>query len=91
MNTFVIKLTAIILNYVMYSYCYVFTMSLQDKSHNKLKLSRKPPLPDSRLCEICKEKINVKSTIPYNCSIPLGCPYNKKTQFNIEDSFSFRG
>jgi len=45
MNTFFIKLTAIILNYVIYSDCYVFTMSLQDKSHNKLKLSRKPLLP----------------------------------------------
>lgn len=87
MNTFAIKLTAIILNYVMYGDCYVFTMSLQDKSHNKLKLSRKPPLPDNRVCEICKEKINVKSTIPYNCSIPLGCPYNKKTHFDYDDSF----
>ena len=87
MNTFFIKLTAIIINYVIYCDCYVFTMSLHDKSHNKLKLTRKPLLPDNRVCEICKEKINVKSTIPYNCSIPLGCPYNKKTQNDDEDSF----
>lgn len=87
MNTFFIKLTAIILNYVIYCDCYVFAMSLRDKSHNKLKLTRKLLLPDNRVCEICKEKINVKSTIPYNCSIPLGCPYNKKTQNDDEDSF----
>jgi len=87
MNTFLIKLSVIILNYFIYSDCYVFTMSIRDKSHNKLKLSKKLPLPDNRVCEICKEKINVKSTIPYNCSIPLGCPYNKKTQFNIDDYF----
>lgn len=87
MNTFAIKLTAIIFNYIIYSHCYVLTMSLQDKSLNKLKLSRKLPLSDNRVCQICKEKINVKSTIPYNCSIPLGCPYNKKTQFDYDDSF----
>jgi len=57
MNTFFIKLTAIILNYVIYSDCYVFTMSLQDKSHNKLKLTRKPLLPDNRVCKFVKKKL----------------------------------
>ena len=30
--------------------------------------------------KICKLKINVKLSIPENCTIPLGCPYNKKTK-----------
>jgi len=46
-----------------------------------------PKLLDNRICPICKLKINIKSNIPENCSIPIGCPYNIKTKYNNIDTF----
>ena len=73
-------------------------MSIVDKFYNiKYKkkitdsyLDSKPRmmvLSDTKICEICKERINVKREIPYNCTIPLGCPFNRNTKNKVEDSF----
>lgn len=97
MKSCFIKL-AIILNCAINIYCYSLSMSIADKSYNiKYKklftdsyLDLKPRmmvLSDTKICEICKERINVNREIPYNCTIPLGCPFNRKTKSTIEDSF----
>lgn len=71
--------------------CYMYSsMSIADKSYQRaqnylfgdsyldLRPNKKIILADERVCEICKEKINVKREIPYNCTIPIGCPFSKK-------------
>jgi len=90
MKSWFIKL-AIILNCIINIHCYSLYMSIADKSYNikykklfadsYLDLNpRKMVLSDTKVCEICKERINVKREIPYNCTIPLGCPFNKNTK-----------
>ena len=88
MLAFTIKLI-IVLNTFVNSYMYQ-SMSIADRSYNikkkyllddshlDLRPTKKIILADERICDICKEKINVKKEIPYNCTIPIGCPYNKK-------------
>ncbi len=44
-------------------------------------------IPDQRICPICKLQINIKSIIPENCTIPIGCPYNKKTKYYLNNTF----
>ena len=71
--------------------CYMYSrMSIADKSYQRaqsylfgdsyldIKPKKKIILADERVCEICREKINVKREIPYNCTIPIGCPFSKK-------------
>lgn len=97
MKSWFIKL-AIILICTINIDCYSLFMSIADKSYNiKYKkiftdsyLDLKPNkmiLSDTKVCKICKEKINVKREIHYNCTIPMGCPFNRNTKSNIEDSF----
>ena len=86
----------IFLNYLnIYSSYIIIKCGIVDNNynHNNIKINNyndkyldlKPKivtlkLPDERVCSICKLKINVKLSIPENCTIPLGCPYNKKTK-----------
>jgi hypothetical protein len=71
--------------------CYMYSsMSIADKSYQRtksylfgdsyldLRPKKKITLADERVCEICREKINVKREIPYNCTIPVGCPFSRK-------------
>tara|TARA_B100000795_G_scaffold267948_1_gene253839 strand:+ start:12588 stop:12794 length:207 start_codon:yes stop_codon:yes gene_type:complete len=53
-------------------------VSLFDNSYLDIRPKNRIILTDERFCEICKKKINVKREIPYNCTIPLGCPFSKK-------------
>jgi hypothetical protein len=90
---------AIIVNSIIYINCYILSMSIADKSYNIKKnplfadsyLDLKKPIKissaDTRICEICKVNINIKREIPYNCTIPLGCPFNRNTKKIIKDSF----
>jgi len=92
---------AIIINSIININCYILSMSIADKSYNIKKnplfadsyLDLKPmkmvlsDTRDTKVCEICKERINVNREIPYNCTIPLGCPFNRNTKKIIEDSF----
>jgi len=92
---------AIIVNSIIYINCYILSMSIADKSYNIKKKPlfadsyldlkpRKMVLTDikvTKVCEICKVNINIKQEIPYNCTIPLGCPFNRNTKKIIEDSF----
>jgi len=86
MKSYFIKI-AIILNCTINIECYGIYMSIADKSYNikynklfsdsYLDLKQNGVvLSDTKICEICKERINVKREIPYNCTIPLGCPFN---------------
>lgn len=98
MKSWFIKL-AIILNCVICIGCYTLSMSIVDKSYsvkNKalftdsyldLKKPKKMILTNNRVCEICKEKVDIKKEIPYNCTIPMGCPFNRNTKNIIEDTF----
>ena len=84
----------IFLNYLnIYSSFIIIKCNIIDNNYNNIKINNyndkyldlKPKtvtlkLPDQRVCSICKLKINVKLTIPENCTLPLGCPYNKKTK-----------
>lgn len=81
---------AIILNCTININSYSLSMSINIKykklftdSYLDLK-PKKMLLQDTKVCELCKERINVKREIPYNCTIPLGCPFNKNT---IQHSF----
>ena len=40
-----------------------------------------------KYCNICKMNIDTKLTIPYDCTIALGCPFNKKTKYGDENTF----
>lgn len=84
---------AIILNCTININSYSLSMSINIK-YKKLftdsYLELKPTkmlLQDTKVCELCKERINIKREIPYNCTIPLGCPFNKNTKSTIEDTF----
>mgnify|MGYP001029133210 FL=1 len=86
----------IFLNYLnIYSFYIITKCGIVDNNynHNNIKINNyydkyldlipktvTLKLPDERVCSICKLKINVKLTIPENCTIQLGCPYNKKTK-----------
>ena len=83
---------AIILNYTININSYSLSMSINIKykklftdSYLDLK-PKKMLLQDTKVCELCKERINIKREIPYNCTIPLGCPFNKNTK-TIKDTF----
>jgi len=84
-----IKVLLIISNMV-FTHSYIITMGIIDKNYKivKYKVSMddayldlklpKKPLVNKKKCDICGELINVKLAIPYNCTIPLGCPFNRK-------------
>ena len=29
-------------------------------------------------CDICKLRVNINEYIPENCTLPIGCPFNRK-------------
>ena len=45
-----------------------------------------------KICKICSLKINTKHIIPYNCTIPEGCPFNIQTLKKEEEKgYIFKG
>ena len=71
---------------------FISSMSIIDKNYRTIKykvkfvdsyIDLRPPkklyLSENKKCDICGEVVNVKMMIPYNCTIPLGCPFNRKS------------
>jgi len=96
----------IIINYfnIYYSYtnsiyCIIdknFKKTRLNSYHDDKYLNLKPKtitlqLPDERKCSICKTIINIKLRIPENCTIPEGCPFNRKKNNNEDEIYKFKG
>lgn len=65
----------IILIKIIYTYQYITNnnyISLRYSSSNNDNLK------NIKKCNICKLKVNIKEYIPENCTIPIGCPFNRK-------------
>jgi len=59
--------------------------NLRDIKLNEKKITEK-------ICNICSLNINTKKMIPYNCTIPEGCPFNIQTLKKEEDNkYIFKG
>ena len=72
----------LILINIVFSYQYIADTNyirLRDGSnHNDNYLNINPNLKNIKKCNICKLKVNIKEYIPENCTIPIGCPFNRK-------------
>lgn len=73
-------------------YSYLLSLRLSLSSPNNKLLNLKPKtvtikLPNNRYCSICKLNINIWETIPENCTLAIGCPFNKKTNYDKNDTF----
>ena len=71
----------LILINIIYTYQYIADINyikLKPPNHGDNYLNINPNLQNIKKCDICKLKINIKEYIPENCTIPLGCPFNRK-------------
>ena len=49
-------------------------------NHDDNYLNINPNLRNIKKCNICNIKVNIKECIPINCTIPNGCPFNRKNK-----------
>ena len=71
----------VILINVIYSYQYIADSNyirLRNTYHSDNYLNINPNLKNIKKCNVCKLKVNIKEYIPENCTIPIGCPFNRK-------------
>lgn len=68
-----------------YIYSNIYSLEKSCKLHNNLNLK----LRTTYICNVCKLKIDTKYYIPENCTLPIGCPFNLKT--NNTKKFIFNG
>jgi|SaaInl85LU_5_DNA_1037374.scaffolds.fasta_scaffold04262_2 hypothetical protein len=71
----------VILINVINSYQYIADsnyIKLRNTYHNDNYLNINPNLKNIKKCNICKLRVNIKEYIPENCTIPIGCPFNRK-------------
>lgn len=66
---------------IIYTYQYIVDsnyIKLRTTYHTDNYLNINPKLQNIKKCNICKLRINIKEYIPENCTIPIGCPFNRK-------------
>lgn len=66
---------------IIYTYQYIADsnyVKLRTTYHTDNYLNINPNLQNIKKCNICKLRINIKEYIPENCTIPIGCPFNRK-------------
>jgi hypothetical protein len=71
----------LLLDLCTYSYQYIVDsnyIKLRETNFGDNYLNINPKLNNVKKCDICKLKVNIKEYIPINCTIPIGCPFNRK-------------
>ena len=60
---------------IIYTYQYI-----GESNYIKLRTQNSPDnnLHNFKKCNICKLRVNIDEYIPENCTIPIGCPFNRK-------------
>lgn len=87
-------LIILLINFIYFNNAYIYN-SIVDINYQKknLKLNSDNYLnlknPTTKICNICKLKIDTKYYIPENCTLPIGCPFNIKT--NNTKKYIFTG
>ena len=55
----------------------IYTFQYIEKSHF-IKLKMPSSIDNFKKCNICKLRVNINEYIPENCTLPIGCPFNRK-------------
>ena len=86
LNMFNKHLIIILIYFTNFNIAYIYNNIYSfEKSYNNHNLK----LRTTFICDVCKLKIDTKYYIPENCTLPIGCPFNIKT--NNTKKYIFNG
>lgn len=55
----------------------IYTFQYIGENHF-IKLKMPSSIDNFKKCNICKLRVNINEYIPENCTLPIGCPFNRK-------------